>query len=116
MATSSYGNRTATSGEVRILKDLDVSIEGRHVLLVEDIVDSGNTLAYLVEALSTRRPASIKVAALLDKPSRRLVPFEPDYRGFTIDDHFVVGYGLDFREIYRNLPGIAVLKPQAYSS
>lgn len=111
MAVSSYGAATKSSGIVRILKDLDDSIEGRHVLVVEDIVDSGLTLHYMLENLASRRPASIKVCALLDKPERRQVEVHVDYLGFRIPDRFVVGYGLDYAEKYRNLPYIGVLRP-----
>lgn len=112
MATSSYGRGTSSSGEVRIIKDLDESIEGRHVLVVEDIVDTGLTLNYLLEMLRKRGPASLKVCCLLDKPSRRKVPVRLDYVGFEIPDVFVVGYGLDCAEIYRNLPYIASIKTE----
>jgi hypoxanthine phosphoribosyltransferase len=114
MAVSSYGVSTKSSGVVRILKDLETSIEGRHILIVEDIIDTGLTLNYLVENLKSRKPASIKVCTLLDKPSRRRVQFKPDYCGFEIPDKFVIGYGLDYCEIYRNLSFIGVLKPEAY--
>jgi hypoxanthine phosphoribosyltransferase len=114
IATSSYGSNDVTSGVVRILKDLDRPIDDRHVLLVEDIVDSGLTLSYLVRMLRARHPASIRIAALLDKPSRRKTPLQADYIGFSIDDLFVVGYGLDFDQRYRNLPMIGVLKPACY--
>jgi hypoxanthine phosphoribosyltransferase len=109
MAVSSYGDATESSGVVRVLKDLDRPIEGRHVLVVEDIVDSGRTLAKLLEMLATRRPASLEVCALLTKPSRREVPLEAAYTGFEIPDRFVVGYGLDHAERHRNLPHIATL-------
>lgn len=115
MAVSSYGATTHSSGVVRILKDLDEDIEGKHLLIVEDIIDSGLTLKYLVENLKSRKPASIKVCTLLSKPSRRKVDVPVDYNGFTIPDQFVVGYGLDYAEKYRNLPFIGVLKPEAYS-
>lgn len=115
MAISSYGMGARTSGVVRILKDLDHSIEGKHVLIVEDIVDSGLTLSYLIESLSSRQPASLKVCVLLDKPERRVVELEPDYLGFEIPDKFVIGYGLDYAEKYRNLPFIGVLKPEVYA-
>ncbi|MGE5554335.1 MAG: hypoxanthine phosphoribosyltransferase [Betaproteobacteria bacterium] len=111
MAVSSYGAATKSSGIVRILKDLDESIEGRHVLVVEDIVDTGLTLHYMLENLSSRHPASLKVCALLDKPERRQVAVPVDYIGFHIPDKFVVGYGLDYAEKYRNLPYIGVLRP-----
>ena len=110
MAISSYGSSTRTSGEVRIMKDLDVPIEGRDILVVEDIVDTGLTLSYLLSNLESRGAASVKLAALLDKFERREREVKIDYLGFQIPDEFVVGYGLDFAERYRNLPFIAVLK------
>ena len=110
MAISSCGSSTRTSGEVRIMKDLDVPIEGRHILVVEDIVDTGLTLSYLLANLKSRGAASVKLAALLDKHERREKDVAIDYLGFPIPDYFVVGYGLDFAERYRNLPFIAVLK------
>ncbi len=110
MAISSYGSSTRTSGEVRIMKDLAVPIEGRHILVVEDIVDTGLTLSYLLANLQSRGAASVKLAALLDKHERRQKEVKIDYLGFPIPDEFVVGYGLDFAERYRNLPFIAVLK------
>ncbi len=116
MEVSSYGSGTETSGQVRILKDLKGSIEGRHVLVVEDIIDTGLTLNYLLRYLGDRAPASLRVACLLDKPARRLVDMEIDYRGFSIPDRFVVGYGLDYDERYRNLPYIGVLKPSVYGA
>jgi hypoxanthine phosphoribosyltransferase len=109
IAVSSYGGRTQSSGEVRLLKDLDRAIEGRDVIIVEDIVDTGTTLAYLQEILKAREPKSIKTACLLSKPSRRKVEVPVEYIGFTIDDRFVVGYGLDFDERYRHLPYIGVI-------
>jgi len=115
MAVASYGASTETSGIVRILKDLDSSIEGKHVLVVEDIIDSGLTLNYILETLRNRNPASLRVAALLNKPSRRRVDVPIDYVCFNIPDEFVVGYGLDFRQIYRNLPFVGVLKPGMYT-
>lgn len=115
MAVSSYGASTHSSGVVRILKDLDEEVEGKHVLIVEDIIDSGLTLKYLYENLKSRKPASIKVCALLSKPSRRKVNVPVDYTGFTIPDYFAVGYGLDYAEKYRNLPFVGVLKPEAYN-
>ena len=115
MAVSSYGNATQSSGVVRINKDLDSSIEGRNVLLVEDIIDSGNTLRYLVENLRSRNPASLRVCALLDKQVPRKADVEVEFVGFRIPNQFVVGYGLDYAEHYRNLPYIGVLKPAAYS-
>lgn len=110
MAVSSYGKGKTTSGEVKVVKDLDVSIEGTHVIVVEDIVDSGVTLTYLLNLLGQRRPKTLKIAALLDKPERRLRPVKVDYVGFAIPDEFVVGYGLDFAEDYRNLRDVCILK------
>ena len=114
MAVSSYGSGTPSSGQVEIRKDLSDSIEGRDLLIVEDILDSGNTLYYLQRILNARHPASIKICTLLDKPERRAKPIEADYKGFTIPDAFVVGYGLDYDERYRNLPYIGILKPEVY--
>ncbi|MEG6520937.1 hypoxanthine phosphoribosyltransferase [Desulfotomaculum sp. 1211_IL3151] len=114
MAVSSYGAGTVSSGVVRILKDLDKSIEGKHVIIVEDIVDTGLTLQYMLENLKSRGPASVKICTLLDKPDRRKVEVPIDYNGFQIPDEFVVGCGLDYNELYRNLPYIAVLKPEIY--
>ena len=110
MAVSSYGKGTSSSGQVRVLKDLDSNLEGRHVIVVEDIVDTGLTLHYLQDLLKARAPKSMKTACLLSKPSRRKVDVQVDYIGFTIEDHFVVGYGLDYAEKYRNLPHIAILE------
>jgi hypoxanthine phosphoribosyltransferase len=110
MAVSSYGKGTTSSGQVRVLKDLDSNLEGRRIILVEDIVDTGLTLHYLQELLKARAPRSLKTACLLSKPSRRKVEIDVDFVGFTIEDHFVVGYGLDYAERYRNLPYIAVLE------
>ena len=115
MAISSYGSSTKSSGVVRILKDLDRDITGRHVLVVEDIVDSGLTLSYLKGVLETRKAASVSIVTLLDKPARRRVPLEVQYSCFNIPDAFVVGYGLDYDEKYRNLPDIGVLHPKIYS-
>lgn len=115
MAISSYGASSESSGVHRILKDLDSAIEGRHVLLVEDIVDSGLTLRFLREYLAGRGPASVRVCVLLDKPERRKTEVQVDYCGFRIPDEFVVGYGLDYAERYRNVPEIAVLKREVYS-
>jgi hypoxanthine phosphoribosyltransferase len=112
MAISSYGDSTESSGVVRLMMDLKSSITGRNVLIVEDIVDTGRTLAYILDNLRTRRPADVKICALLSKPSRREAPVEVDYLGFEIPDKFVVGYGLDYAENYRNLPFIGVLKPE----
>jgi hypoxanthine phosphoribosyltransferase len=115
MAVSSYGNSTRSSGEVRIVKDLDHSVEGREVLIVEDIIDSGLTLSYLIDVLERRNAKSVHVVALFDKPARRTGDINADYTGFVIPDAFVVGYGLDYAEKYRNLPFIGVLKPEVYS-
>lgn len=115
MAVSSYGASTRSSGVVRILKDLDESVTGRHVLIVEDIIDTGLTLSYLVRLLLERRPASLEICSLLDKPARRLVDVPVKYAGFTIEDKFVVGYGLDYNQKFRNLPFIGVLKPEVYT-
>lgn len=109
MAVSSYGNATESSGVIRIVKDLDTPVEGRHVLLVEDIVDSGLTLKYLKEYLTRQNPASLKVAVLLDKPSRRKTEVAVDYIGFAIPDEFIVGYGIDYAEQYRHLPYIGII-------
>jgi hypoxanthine phosphoribosyltransferase len=114
MATASYGTGTESSGIVRILKDLDQSIEGRHVLVVDDIIDTGLTMDYLLETLKARYPASLRVCALLDKRPRRLREVPLDFRGFEIPDKFVIGYGLDYAGHYRNLPFIGVLKPELY--
>ena len=109
MSVSSYGNDTKSSGVVKLIKDLDESIEGRNVVLIEDIMDSGRTLFYLIKILKERKPASFKVVTLLDKPDRRVVELEPDITGFVIPDRFVVGYGLDCAQKYRNLPYIGVI-------
>lgn len=114
MAISSYGTNTQSSGVVRILKDLNTSIENRHVLIVEDIIDSGLTLSYLVENLKSRGPASVEICTILDKPDRRAIDLEIKYTGFKVPDEFVVGYGLDYAEKYRNLPYIAILKEEIY--
>jgi hypoxanthine phosphoribosyltransferase len=116
MEVSSYGTSTESSGQVRILKDLSTSIEGREVIVVEDIIDTGLTLNYLLRYLHDKQPASIRICCLLDKPARRLAPIEIDYRGFTIPDRFVIGYGLDYGERYRNLPYIGVLRPSVYGA
>lgn len=110
MAVSSYGDDTVSSGRVKIVKDLDDPIEGKDILIVEDIIDSGNTLRYLVDLLYNRKPNSIKICTLLDKPERRVTDVEVDYVGFQIPDKFVVGYGLDYVQIYRNLPYIGVIE------
>lgn len=115
MAVSSYGQATKSSGVVKIIKDLDVPVEGRNVLVVEDIIDSGLTLSYLIDVLERRNALSVSVVTLFDKPSGRSVDLEPDYKGFTLPDAFIVGYGLDFAEKYRNLPYIGVLKPEVYT-
>lgn len=109
MSVSSYGDGTESSGRVRIVKDLDESIEGRDVLIVEDIIDSGRTLSYLMEMLKNRKPASLKLCTLLDKPERRVTQVTVDYVGFRIPDEFVVGYGLDYKQMYRNLPYIGAV-------
>jgi len=114
MAVSSYGNKSETTGAVRITQDLDMDIENRHAIIVEDILDSGLTLNYLINYLNGRKPASIEICTLLDKPERRRAQVSPKYTGFTIPDAFVVGYGLDFAQRYRNLPYIGILKPEVY--
>ena len=114
MAVSSYGAGTSSSGQVKIVKDLSEQIEGKDVIVIEDILDSGNTLSYLLQLLQARKPASVRLCALLDKPSRRTKEVELHYSGFSIPDYFVVGYGLDYAEKYRNLPYIGVLKPCVY--
>ena len=114
MSVSSYGAGVKTSGVVKIIKDLDRSIEGRHLLIVEDILDSGMTLSYILDLLSARKPASIKICTLFDKPARRQVDVLADYSGAEVPDEFIVGYGLDYNEFYRNLPFIGVLKPSVY--
>ncbi|MFB5679111.1 hypoxanthine phosphoribosyltransferase [Paenibacillus terreus] len=116
MAVSSYGASTKSSGVVKIIKDLDQSVEGRDVLIVEDIIDSGLTLSHLIELLKNRNASSVTVVTLFDKPARRTVNLEADFTGFTLPDAFVVGYGLDYSEHYRNLPFIGILKPEIYSS
>ena len=115
MAVSSYGGGTSTTGAVRITKDLSRDILGKDVIIVEDILDSGVTLSYLKKYLENRKPASIRIVTLLDKPARRRADVTADYCGFTVPDEFVVGYGLDYAEDYRNLPYIGVLKPEIYS-
>lgn len=114
LEVSSYGSSTESSGAVRILKDLAHPIADRHVLVVEDILDTGYTLRYVLEHLEQQKPASVKLCTLLDKPARRIVPIKVDYRGVEIPDRFVVGYGLDYNERYRNLPFIGVLRPEVY--
>lgn len=115
MAVSSYGKGTTSSGQVQITKDLSDDIEGKDIIVVEDILDSGNTLYYLLQILQARKPASIRLCTLLDKPDRRVRDIVADYSGFSIPDAFVVGYGLDYAEKYRNLPYIGILKPEVYS-
>ena len=115
MAVSSYGGGTSSTGQVQITKDLSGDISGKHVIVVEDILDSGNTLSYLLKLLEQRKPASIRLCTLLDKPERRTKPVEVSYSGFTIPDAFMVGYGLDYAEHYRGLPYIGILKPEVYS-
>jgi hypoxanthine phosphoribosyltransferase len=114
MDTSSYGASTVSSGEVRIMKDLEESIEGKNVLIVEDIIDTGLTLKYIKENLMQRKPLSLKICCLLDKPSRRKSDIKPDYIGYQIEDHFVVGMGLDYAERYRNYPAVGILNPAVY--
>ena len=115
MAVSSYGNSASSSGVVRILKDLDRDIEGRDVVIVEDIIDSGLTMQYLLNNLASRGAASLRVCTLLDKPERRLTDVRADYTGFAVPNEFVVGYGLDYNQTYRNLPDIGVLHPEIYT-
>lgn len=114
LSVSSYGSGTATTGEVRILKDLEMTLEGKDVLVVEDILDSGMTLSFLLKNLTARHPRSIRLCTLLDKPERRQVNIKADYVGAEVPDKFIVGYGLDYAEKYRNLPYIGVLKPEIY--
>ena len=114
MAASSYGKGTSSSGQIEIKKDLSDPIQNAHVILVEDILDSGNTLDYLTKILTARNPASIRICTLLDKPERRVKPITADYYGFLVPDAFVVGYGLDYAEEYRNLPYIGILKTEVY--
>ena len=115
MVVSSYGSGVKSSGVVKIVKDLDINLEGKDILIVEDILDSGMTLDYIKGMLQDRNPSSIRICALLDKPARRKVDLQADYVGFTIPDEFVIGYGLDYDEKHRNLPYIGVLKPEVYS-
>lgn len=114
MAVSSYGAGTTSTGELIIKKDLAADIRGRDVLIVEDIIDSGNTLYHLKKMLNKREPASVNIVTLLDKPARRQMPLEPEYTGFEIEDEFVIGYGLDYAENYRNLPYVGILKRSVY--
>ena len=115
MVVSSYGSGVKSSGVEKIVKDLDVPLAGKDILIVEDILDSGLTLSYIKELLESRGPRSIRIATLLDKPSRRKVDLQADYIGFSVPDEFVIGYGLDYDEKYRNLPYIGILKPEVYS-
>ena len=115
MVVSSYGSGVKSSGVVKIVKDLDVPLAGKDILIVEDILDSGLTLSYIKELLESRGPRSIRIATLLDKPSRRKVDLQADYIGFSVPDEFVIGYGLDYDEKYRNLPYVGVLKPEIYT-
>lgn len=115
MAVSSYGGGTSTSGNVKLLKDVSCNIKGRHVVILEDILDSGLTLKFVTEHLRAMEPASLKICTMLDKPERRKVDIFADYVGFTIPNEFVVGFGLDYQEFYRNLPFVGVLKPEVYS-
>ena len=114
MAVSSYGSGTKTSGVVKIIKDLDINLQGKDLLLVEDILDSGMTLQYIRDMLQQRNPSSIKLCTLFDKPERRTVDIYPDYFGAIVPDAFIVGYGLDYDEKYRNLPYVGILKPEVY--
>lgn len=115
MAVSSYRGGTSTTGKIVLVKDLSCNIEGRHVVILEDILDTGHTLKYVVDHLLSKNPASLKICTLLDKPARREADIYAEYVGFTIPNEFVIGYGLDYKEIYRNLPYVAVLKPEVYS-
>ena len=116
MDVSSYGRSTVSSGEVKIIKDLDASVEGRDIIIIEDIIDSGLTLSYLVELFHYRKAKSVKIVTLLDKPTGRKADIQADYIGFIVPDAFVVGYGLDYAEKYRNLPYIGILEPRVYSN
>ncbi len=115
ISVSSYGSGTKSTGVVKIIKDLDDPIAGKDVLIIEDILDSGNTLTYLMNILTQRKPNSIRIATLLDKPERRTKPVKPEYVGFVIPDEFVIGYGLDYNNKYRNLPFVGILDPKVYS-
>ncbi len=114
IAVSSYGSGTVSSGKIKMEKDLSLDLEGRHVVILEDIIDSGRTLSYTIEYLKSKNPASLKICTLLDKPARRKVELEADYTGFVVPDEFLVGYGLDFAEKYRNLPFVGILKRSVY--
>ena len=114
MQVSSYSNGTTTSGSLKIIKDINVPVDGKHLLIIEDIIDTGITLNNLKKMFDTRNPASVKLCAFLDKPSRRQAPIEDDYVGFTVEDNFLVGYGLDYAQHFRNLPYVAILKEEYY--
>ena len=114
MQVSSYSNGTTTSGSLKIIKDINVPVDGKHLLIIEDIIDTGITLNNLKKMFDTRNPASVKLCAFLDKPSRRQAPIEADYVGFNVEDNFLVGYGLDYAQYFRNLPYIAILKEEYY--
>ena len=115
MAVSSYGAATISSGNIKLVKDISINIKGRHVVILEDILDTGHTLNFVIQHLLEMEPASLKICTLLDKPERRQAPISADYIGFTIPNKFVVGYGLDYNEVYRNIPYIGVLKPEVYT-
>ncbi len=115
MVVSSYGKGTKTSGVVKIVKDLDINLEGYDVLIIEDILDTGLTLSYIVDILKSRKPNSVKICTFLDKPERRVADIKADYVGATVPDEFIIGYGLDYNEKYRNVPVVGVLKPEIYS-
>lgn len=116
IAVSSYGAGTVSSGKIKMEKDLSLDLEGRHVVILEDIIDSGRTLSYTIDYLKSKNPASLKICTLLDKPARRQVDLEADYIGFTVPDEFLIGYGLDYAEHYRNLPYIGILKRSVYEA
>lgn len=115
LAVSSYGAATISSGSINLIKDIGSDIKGRHVVILEDILDTGHTLDFVTKLLAEKEPASVKICCLLDKPSRRQVDIEADYVGFTIENKFVVGYGLDYNEVYRNIPYVGVLKKEVYA-
>lgn len=115
MVASSYGSSTVSSGEVKIKKDMSMLVDGKDVLIIEDIIDTGNTLSFIAKYLKSKNANSVKICTLFDKPERRVIDIKPDYIGFTIPDKFIVGYGLDYNEKYRNLPYVGVLKPSVYS-
>lgn len=116
IAVSSYGAGTVSSGKIKMEKDLSLDLEGRHIVILEDIIDSGRTLSYTIDYLKSKNPASLKICTLLDKPARRQVDLEADYIGFTVPDEFLIGYGLDYAEHYRNLPYIGILKRSVYEA